>query len=63
MLKQSADLLAELDAGEMSLLRDRLAEAEAEAGGFVSSDLIEEWVGSWFTSGELPPPLPPGAQG
>lgn len=57
MLKQSADLLAELDGAELSLLRDRLA--EADAGEFVSCDLIEEWVGSWFTSGELPPPVPP----
>ncbi|WP_434616770.1 hypothetical protein [Tabrizicola sp. M-4] len=61
MLKQSADILAELDAGEISLLRDRLA--EADAGEFVSGDMVEEWVGSWFTSGELPPPLPPPARG
>ena len=61
MLKHSAELLAELDAGEMALLRDRLA--EADAGEFVSCDMVEEWVGSWFTSGELPPPLPPPARG
>lgn len=46
----------EAEVYELSLLQDRLSEAEAEE--FVSADLIEEWVGSWFTSAELPPPDP-----
>ena len=57
MLNRSQDLLAALDRQEISLLRDHIA--EAEGGDFVPADQIEEWVGSWFTSGELPPPEPP----
>jgi len=29
---------------------------EAEQGRFVSADSIEEWVASWLTPDELPPP-------
>lgn len=57
MLNRTQDLLAELDRQEIDLLRDRIREAEAE--GLIPADLVEEWVGSWFTSGELPPPEPP----
>lgn len=32
--------------------------AEAEQGRFVSADSIEEWVASWLTPNELPPPDP-----
>ena len=61
MLNRTQDLLADLDRRELSLLRDRIEEAEAD--DFVSAELIEEWVGSWFTSGELPPPEPPEPPG
>lgn len=37
-------------------LHDRLA--EAERGRFISANSIEEWVGSWLTPDELPPPEP-----
>lgn len=37
-------------------LAERLA--EAEQGRFVSADSIEEWVASWLTPDELPPPDP-----
>jgi len=57
MLNRTQDLLADLDRQEIDLLRDRIAEAEVD--GFIPADLVEEWVGSWFTSGELPPPEPP----
>lgn len=43
-------------AGGLSDLSDRLA--EAERGRFISADSIEEWVGSWLTPDELPPPEP-----
>lgn len=56
MLNRTQELLADLDRQEIQLLRDRLD--EAETGDFVAADMIEEWVGSWFTSGELPPPAP-----
>lgn len=56
MLNLSDAVLADLEMQELPVLRERLA--EAEAGDFIAADLIEEWVGSWFTSGELPPPEP-----
>ncbi len=37
-------------------LPERLA--EAERGRFISADSIEEWVASWLTPDELPPPEP-----
>lgn len=45
---------AEAEVHELSLLQDRLSEADMEE--FVTADQIEEWVGSWFTPSELPPP-------
>lgn len=51
-------VLADLDPAEVALLQERVA--EAEAGDLISGDLVEEWVSSWFTSGELPPPVPGG---
>jgi predicted transcriptional regulator len=47
---------AEADLHELAMMQERLS--EAETGEFVSGDLIEEWVGSWFTASELPPPDP-----
>lgn len=49
------------DAGQMAddhlaTLHDRLA--EAAIGEFVSAASIEEWMASWFTPDELPPPDP-----
>ncbi|MEY4983558.1 MAG: hypothetical protein RIR62_1824 [Pseudomonadota bacterium] len=49
------------DAGQsahdhLATLRDRLA--EAGEGEFVSAASIEEWMASWFTPDELPPPDP-----
>jgi predicted transcriptional regulator len=61
MFRKTSDVLVEMDAGEMRLLRDRLS--EADSGEFVCADTIEEWVGSWFTAGELPPPEPMPEQG
>lgn len=61
MLHMSQSLLADLGKGEVSLLRERLAEAEGEA--LIDAGQIEEWVGSWFTEGELPPPEPPPGTG
>lgn len=45
---------AEAELHELALMQERLSEAELDE--FVSGDLIEEWVGSWFTASELPPP-------
>ena len=39
---------------EREVLMQRLA--EADKGKFVSSERVEEWVDSWFTDNELPPP-------
>jgi predicted transcriptional regulator len=47
---------AEAELLELAMMQERLS--EAETGEFVSGDLIEEWVGSWFTASELPPPDP-----
>lgn len=47
---------AKAEVCELSLLQDRLS--EADMGEFVNADQIEEWVGSWFTPSELPPPDP-----
>lgn len=47
---------AEAELHELALMQERLYEAELDE--FVSGDLIEEWVGSWFTATELPPPDP-----
>jgi len=40
----------------LATLSDRLN--EAGQGEFVSSASIEEWMASWFTPDELPPPEP-----
>lgn len=40
----------------LSTLHDRLI--EADEGAFVSAARIEEWMSSWFTPDELPPPDP-----
>ena len=40
----------------LSTLHNRLT--EAGEGAFVSAASIEEWMGSWFTPDELPPPEP-----
>ena len=32
--------------------------AEAEKGEFISSEAIHEWMASWDTENELPPPQP-----
>lgn len=40
----------------LSTLHDRLN--EAGQGEFVSAACIEEWMASWFTPDELPPPEP-----
>ena len=56
MLHMSQSLMAELGRAELSLLDDRLA--EAEEGELICASHIEEWVGSWFTDSELPPPAP-----
>jgi hypothetical protein len=56
MLHMSQKVLADLGRGELSLLDDRLA--EADEGEMICASHIEEWVGSWFTDGELPPPAP-----
>lgn len=56
MLHMSQSVLADLGRSEISLLGDRLA--EAEEGELICASHIEEWVGSWFTDGELPPPDP-----
>lgn len=50
-------VLSDLDRHELSLLAERIV--EAEEGETVTAGQIEEWVGSWFTEGELPPPEPP----
>jgi hypothetical protein len=42
------------ESGEVALLDERLA--EAGEGVFLSAIRIEEWVDSWFTPDELPPP-------
>lgn len=47
---------AEAELHELAMMQERLS--EAETGEFVSGDLIGEWVGSWFTASELPPPDP-----
>ncbi|MEN9410900.1 MAG: hypothetical protein RL216_2874 [Pseudomonadota bacterium] len=59
MLNLTKELLADLDGQELLILRDRIA--EADAGDFIPADQVEEWVSSWFTSGELPPPEPDAA--
>lgn len=56
MRSLSDTFLSDIDAAEVALLHERIA--EAEAGDLISGDLVEEWVSSWFTSGELPPPEP-----
>lgn len=61
MLHMSQTMLADLGRGEVSLLGERIAEADEDA--MIDADLIVEWVGSWFTEGELPPPEPPVAGG
>lgn len=61
MLHMSQSVLSDLGKGEVALLGDRIAEAEDET--MISAELIVEWVGSWFTEGELPPPEPPVAGG
>ena len=43
-------------ARERALLKERLR--EAGEGRFVSEERVLEWVDSWFTDGELPPPEP-----
>lgn len=40
--------------GEVALLMERMD--EADDGVFLSALRIEEWVDSWFTADELPPP-------
>lgn len=56
MLNLSQDMFSDLEGPELSVLRDRIA--EADEGDFIPADQVEEWVTSWFTSGELPPPEP-----
>jgi predicted transcriptional regulator len=51
-LHQDTATVAEPD----ELAQDRLA--EAAQGVFVSADAVEEWLASWFTPDELPPPDP-----
>lgn len=49
-LDAEAALRAEIDAA--------LAEAEAEAGAFVSAEAAGDWMETWGTEGEAPPPAP-----
>lgn len=56
MLHMSQTVLADLDRSERSVLAERII--EADEGELIAACHIEEWIGSWFTEGELPPPSP-----
>jgi hypothetical protein len=61
MLHMFQSVLADLSKGELALVGERIAEAEDEP--MIEAELIVEWVGSWFTDGELPPPEAPRSGG
>lgn len=61
MLHMWQSVLTDLGKGELALVAERIAEAEGEP--MIAAEQIMEWVGSWFTDDELPPPEPPVAYG
>ncbi len=46
----------ELQEREREILRERLA--EADKGVFISGEAMHQWIESWGTDNELPPPEP-----
>ncbi len=49
---------AYVEAKERARAAIRAAETEADKGVFISSDAMDQWVRSWGSEHELPPPKP-----
>ena len=58
----AADAIAKyLDINEWQVARIRQAMASMDAGKFIEHQAISDWVDSWGTENELPPPEPKSA--
>ena len=54
--KQAIQSLKDRTETKAQLIRD--AVAEADKGIFISEDKMNDWMDSWDSEGELPPPKP-----
>ena len=54
--KQAIQSLKDRSEAKAQIIRD--AVAEADKGFFISEDKMNDWMDSWDSEGELPPPKP-----